>query len=715
MLDYMGVGIALVGTLVSLFAGVFIFSQNKKGPLGCLFLIFSFFVAALTVANYLSVYSQDSLAQTWSARIVMMAAITLVFLLYVILRHIERQDSWLISHERLLLLITFIMISLTGSDFFIVSVSSSEDHIVTHSGQGIVLFLMYFIVMLLLSISRLARGVVSSRPKNRAKYKLLIAGLAPVVVLAPITSIVLPVIYSQTDFIPLSPAYIIVFLCFMGYAIIRHGLFDIRLAAIRTAGYALTIGTLAVVYVILAYAMSHLFFGGNSTHEVSFSPVNVIIALALTVIFQPIKQFFDQFTNRIFYRGQYDQGVFFREFGKILSYDTDLRLLLRQVSKYIVDNLRAEKTFFNISGRGVFGAAGLKGVRVHRRDMEAIDRYYRDHYEFPSVMVYGVIESQEIRDIFKLYSISMVLPLVLQGQAIGHLFIGEHKSRGYTMRDVRVIESVANELAIAVQNSLSVEEIRELNESLQTKVDTATKELRASNRQLQKLDEAKNDFMSIASHQLRTPLTSIKGYLDMMLQGDLGRVTPTQRAVLSEAYVSSERMVALINDFLNASRLQTGKFVIERTDGDLREIVSDQVKMLRVVAKQYKVSLRLSVDKKVPVMRVDVDKIRQVVQNFIDNAIYYSAAGKIIYISLGVEGSCVVFKVEDTGIGVPAAEQPALFTRFFRASNARQRRPDGTGIGLYLAKKIVGLHGGSIIFDSSEGRGSTFGFKLPVK
>ena len=718
MLDYMGAGIALVGTLVSLFAGVFIFSQNKKGPLGCLFLIFSFFVAALTVANYLSIYSQDSLAQTWSARIVMMAAITLVFLLYVILRHIERQDSWLISHERLLLLITFIMISLTGSDFFIVSVSSSEDHIVTHSGQGIVLFLMYFIVMLLLSISRLARGVVSSRPKNRAKYKLLIAGLAPVVVLAPITSIVLPVIYSQTDFIPLSPAYIIVFLCFMGYAIIRNGLFDIRLAAIRTAGYALTIGTLAVVYVILAYAMSHLFFGGNSTHEVSFSPVNVIITLALTVIFQPIKQFFDQFTNRIFYRGQYDQEVFFREFGKILSYDTNLRLLLKQASKYIVDNLRAEKAFFNIADRGVFGVVRPKGsssTKIHQQDIENIDKYYKEHYEFPAVMNYETIESQSIRDVLKLYQISLVLPLKLQDQTMGHLFIGEHKSRGYSMRDVRVIESVANELAIAVQNSLSVEEIRELNESLQTKVNTATKELRTSNQQLQKLDEAKNDFMSIASHQLRTPLTSIKGYLDMMLQGDLGKVTPTQRSVLSEAYVSSERMVSLINDFLSASRLQTGKFIIELSDGDLKDVVKDQVNILKVVAKQHNMTLELTIDKNVPNVKIDIDKIRQVIQNFIDNAIYYSMPNSKIKISLDFEGKQVVFRVKDTGIGVPTDEQPQLFSRFFRAGNARRRRPDGTGIGLYLAKKVVSLHQGEIIFHSQENKGSTFGFKLPVK
>jgi signal transduction histidine kinase len=220
-----------------------------------------------------------------------------------------------------------------------------------------------------------------------------------------------------------------------------------------------------------------------------------------------------------------------------------------------------------------------------------------------------------------------------------------------------VIESIGNELAIAVHNSLSVEEIRELNESLKHRVDEATREIRQSNRRLQQLDKVKDEFISMASHQLRTPLTSIKGYLDTVLQGDLGHVNSTQRVMLSEAFISSERMVTLINDFLNVSRLQIGKFVIERRDGDLKEVVRDQIDMLRNLTEQHRLQIKEHIDDNVPTAYIDIEKLRQVILNFIDNAIYYSKPDAPIYVSLTKENNHIVFTVKDSGIGVPESEK----------------------------------------------------------
>ena len=553
--------------------------------------------------------------------------------------------------------------------------------------------------------------------KGMAKQQLLVVGttLLVTVPLVALFSYIIPAttgLFITTEF-GATPAVLVAIALY--YSVVSHQLFDIRLAAVRTIGYILTLAVMASIYTLLAYGVSALFFRGTTTEGIGLSPANVVVALLLAFLFQPIKHFFDQLTNRIFYRGRYDQGVFFREFGRILSYDTDLRLLLRQTSQYIANNLKAEKVFFSITGRGIFGTGVTKGARPLSVDIEAVSEYYQENCEFPTVLTSDMAKSKKIQQILEVYQIHMVLPLSLRGKLIGYLFIGEHKSHGYTMRDVRVIESIANELAIAVQNSLSVEEIRELNENLKNKVDTATKELRESNRQLQRLDEAKNEFISMASHQLRTPLTSIKGYLDMVLEGDLGKVSATQRAVLSEAFVSSERMVTLINDFLNVSRLQTGKFVIDRTESDIKQIVRDQIQMVRGMAKQHDLTIKETIDEAIPHMDLDVEKVRQVILNFIDNAIYYSKPGTTIYIKLKKDKDHILFSVKDTGIGVPKAEQSQLFGRFFRASNARQRRPDGTGVGLFLAKKVVLLHGGQVVFESEEGKGSVFGFRLPIR
>ena len=151
----------------------------------------------------------------------------------------------------------------------------------------------------------------------------------------------------------------------------------------------------------------------------------------------------------------------------------------------------------------------------------------------------------------KLQKLTIVMTLSLQEDIVGFLLIGESQKNNYVERDLSMLRAVRGELAIAIKNAQSMEEVNELNAELQQRVEAATQELRMSNQQLQRLDEAKNEFISMASHQLRTPLTSIKGYLDMLLQGDLGPVRPTQKAVLREAFSSSERMVQLINDFLS--------------------------------------------------------------------------------------------------------------------------------------------------------------------
>jgi signal transduction histidine kinase len=312
------------------------------------------------------------------------------------------------------------------------------------------------------------------------------------------------------------------------------------------------------------------------------------------------------------------------------------------------------------------------------------------------------------------HRIEIILPLARSGKFIGHLCLGGHLTLGYTDRDMKVLNTISDELGIAIQNALAVLEIRELNSSLQQRIENATKELRSSNATLRHLDKAKDEFVSMASHQLRTPLTSIKGYISMMLEGDAGEINDTQKHFLDEAFMSSERMVHLINDFLNVSRIQTGKFIIDKHPVDLSKVVGQEVSSLQESAISRNLTLIYNPPNNFPQMDIDESKIRQVIMNFVDNALYYSHPNTEINVSLVIDGSDVLFTVKDTGIGVPPEEQDQLFTKFYRASNARKQRPDGTGVGLYLAKKVIDAHDGKVIFESSVGNGSTFGFRLPL-
>jgi len=312
------------------------------------------------------------------------------------------------------------------------------------------------------------------------------------------------------------------------------------------------------------------------------------------------------------------------------------------------------------------------------------------------------------------HRIEMVLPLQMDENKTGFLILGDQKNGSYTARDVKTFQSISDELVIAIRNALSVQEVRELNMNLEQRIESATKELRASNAQLQRLDEAKDEFISMASHQLRTPLTSIKGYVSMLMEGDVGKVTPDQKHLLEEAFMSSERMVRLIGDFLNVSRLQTGKFMIDKHPTDLSKVVQHELEALETNANSRNLKFTYVKPKTFPILNLDESKIQQVIMNFADNAIYYSKENTTIKVTLKADDKGVEFTVKDTGIGVPDSEKDKLFNKFFRATNARKQRPDGTGVGLFLAKKVIDAHDGKVIFESKEKKGSTFGFRLPL-
>lgn len=504
-------------------------------------------------------------------------------------------------------------------------------------------------------------------------------------------------------------------------SIVRHGLFDIRLAVMRTTAYAMSIVTLAGVYFGLAYLASVTVFRDQVTTGLSMSPVNIGLALVLALVFQPIKQFFDKLTNQIFYRDSYDTNEFITRLGRILTGTTHLEELLELALNEIVTTLK-------ISG-GLFIV-----YRDHHDDMlvgkREHDSFNEVEYDVlrrladlngPGVLVVSKMTNQKDGELDRLHRILerkrvlLVLPLVSANETIGYLLLGEQMSTKYAKRDIRVLETIANELVIAIMNARSVQVVRDLNAHLEERVSHATRELRRSNKRLLELDETKDEFLSMASHQLRTPLTSIKGYISMVLEGDVGDVSPAQKRLLEEAFTSSERMVHLIGDFLNVSRLQTGKFIIDPHASNLAKVAKQEIDSIKQIATAHEIKINYKEPPRFPELYLDEGKIRQVIMNFIDNAIYYSPEGKTIKVALAVEDGNVVLRVIDNGMGVPAAVQKKLFTKFFRAENARKQRPDGTGIGLYLAKKVIDGHGGSLVFESVEGKGSTFGFRLPIK
>jgi len=229
------------------------------------------------------------------------------------------------------------------------------------------------------------------------------------------------------------------------------------------------------------------------------------------------------------------------------------------------------------------------------------------------------------------------------------------------------------------------------------------------------IERMKTEFVSLAAHQLRTPLSAIKWTLRMVLDGDVGEITNEQKELLQKTYISNERMISLINDLLNVTRIEEGRYVLKPILINLETVIESMLKSYKEEAKRKNVEVELiKPDISLPAILVDVEKITLAIQNLLDNALHYTPAGGKIIILLNYNNGKIEFAISDTGIGIPKDQQERVFTKFFRASNAMKTDTEGSGLGLFIVKNIIEAHGGKVWFESEEGRGSTFYFNLPV-
>ena len=226
--------------------------------------------------------------------------------------------------------------------------------------------------------------------------------------------------------------------------------------------------------------------------------------------------------------------------------------------------------------------------------------------------------------------------------------------------------------------------------------------------------QMKNEFVSTVSHELRTPLTSIKGYIDLILDGEAGEVNEIQQEFLSIVKENSDRLVELINDMLDISRIESGRIVLKVQPLDIAERVCGAVNTFKAVLDQQGRSIHVDVPDELPKAAGDPDRVGQVLINFISNAIKYSPEGGDVYVSADFEDDRVKVGIRDEGIGIAPEDQARLFTKFYRVDSSLTREIGGTGLGLSICKSIIELLGGEVGVDSEQGKGSTFWFTLPL-
>jgi len=296
----------------------------------------------------------------------------------------------------------------------------------------------------------------------------------------------------------------------------------------------------------------------------------------------------------------------------------------------------------------------------------------------------------------------------------GFAFTEEQLENIYSKLEKKYSPVIASKTIIPLIPSEYLEKYR-LQYLSKEELEALVMEKTRANKELRELDQKKTEFITIVAHQLRTPLTGMKWTLNMLVKGDLGQFSDEQKKALTKCAENNERLITLVEKVLSASQLGLAQYEIHLGKADIIAIVKDVISANSSYARAKSVTLDLKTEGDIPEMMIDRDKMRSVFENLVDNAIKYSRNPGKVSVELRRKDGVLECKVEDNGIGLPADEAGQLFSKFFRAKNAREAEPDGNGLGLFIIKGIIELHGGKIWFESKENQGTVFYFTIPIQ
>jgi signal transduction histidine kinase len=704
--------VVVVTCLANLFLGLFVLLRNPKARLGQTFFSMTVFISGWTLANHYTDHGASLELNIIFNKLAYLFAFLAISASALFTYYFLGRNKVYPKRIHITVFLGMLAMSvLSATDLVAGTITKNGNALVFKSGPLIIIYLLSVILLFGIIIRNLFIVIKTGQPNQKNQAQIILGSFTTGILIGVIANLVIPLL-SHDNFAAAryGPPLLTFFLSTsITYAIVRKHLFDIRLVVARSAAYSLLLATTGGVYALIGFGLLGKVYPGNANSP-GHEAVYALLAVVLAFTFQPLSGFFRKITDSVFYRDYYDPQSLLNALGAIMAREIELQRLSDKVLHELVGQMKVTKGFIVIvDDDKIFFEAYTDLARNKYISMSALHNLDR------GLVVRDIQENSGALSVYKEYDVQLSVGLSSGNEFLGFLLLGNKKSGDiYNATDIKTLKILANELAVAIHNAKSYTQIQNFNKTLQAKIEEATKQLRDANAHLKELDEIKNEFLSMATHQLNTPLTVVDGYLSMITDGTISE-HKEQTEILQKMLHRVRMMKHLVSDFLNVSRIEAGTFVIEPSPVDLNKLISEQVSELGPEAQEKEVFLRFfAPEHPLPLVEVDEQKISQAVMNMIDNAIYYTPKGNVS-VYLDGDDQNIIFKVVDNGIGVPDIYKDKLFQKFARADNAKKQRPSGNGVGLYLVKLVVEAHGGSIIFDSSEGKGSTFGFTIPMK
>ncbi len=705
--------ILIIFVCVNIPLGIAVYKNNPRSATNKLF---AFLVFILTL--YLVISDRMYTASAFSvklflARAIMVNAAFINLGVYLFLTTFPEKDVPLGKIKNLILWIGTIILALTGfTNLITKNINVSQDNIITvEQGALMPLFAIHTGGLIIGGLVSTLLKYRRSEGLDKTKIRYIFFAFVLLFLLILTFNFVFPAFLGIGSLAPFLPLYILIFLLIVSYAIVRHKLMELRLLVARSVVYTLITFIIGLLYFLVLFGIVNYFIPGL------FNLNSIIISLILTLFaafsFPWLRHLIEVITDKLLYKDHYDSHELLYELTRVMASELDLEKLTKQLQQIIIKKMRVTTaTFILLNKKGKQRKQILTAgdpLKLEGLDLEIL-------ISLSQVTTLEEVILNSVKNLMNQAHISAIVPLYTKESGRFGIFALGPKNSGdiYTNGDLSFLRIFGQEAAVAIENAQAYKQIQEFAETLKQKVKDATISLRKANDKLKELDLRKDEFLNIAAHELRAPLSAVKGYLSMLIEGDAGKVPKTFKEFLDGGLEGAEREIRLVNNLLDVSRIEEGRLTYEMGKISLSTVVKTVFEEFKTEAETKKLKYELLIPKDFKdKVYVDQDRIHEVVANFISNAIKYTDKGSVA-VQLGQpDPKTIRLEVSDTGFGMADQEQKKLFTKFYRAESSAGKKL-GTGLGLYITKLLIEKFGGKLGLKSEKGKGSLFWFELPL-
>jgi signal transduction histidine kinase len=703
----MTLAIILLTAFINLLLGIISYQKNSKSATNKLLTALTVIFALWTVANYFSLNAPTPESTLFWIRAVMFITAPLGPVLYLFIHTFPNAD--LNINKRVLYTLIFLTLFVQAIAFtpLLFSGVTIGEQITPTPAPGLLLFALLFVGAPIAGIIELFKKFRKATGLERQQLKFLVFGIGMTFSLLILTNFVFVVLFQVSEFVIFGPIFSLFFVGSIFYAIVKHRLLAIRLILARSVAYFFLIAVLASIYTLGVFFLSQYIFTGETAYEERY--IYALLGVFIVLTFETIKNAVQQATDRVFFRGKYDSDELIFELTTIIASTYKLKELTQSTLHKLLDTLRVERGAFIVyrkQNKFTISAEGYRKLPAFKK--ETVDTLQKMN----RMILLDEEKDRKTKQLLNQMGVIAVLPLSDRERNEGLLVLGSKKSgEMYTPQDIKILEIFGPIISIAIQNAKAYEEIKSFNKTLSDKVSAATKELQESHVKLQTLDKQKDKFLGMASHELKTPITSIKAFSQVLYRKIDKKEHKEYASLLESINTQTDKVTKLINDLLNVSNIEEGKLVLKKEKFDADELVTKTISDMQYTSDTHQIVKQGEITK--PAFG-DADRLAQVLSNLLTNAIKYSPKAKKVLVELSQTKDYAKISVKDLGPGIEKVDQQKIFERFYRTKYHEEKNIAGFGLGLYIAAEIIKRNNGKLYVESTVGKGSTFSFTIPL-